>query len=54
MRSNARKAGNILKPYIPSRSQSYKVRSKKISWGGEGEVNTEFKGWVNFCEKREG
>ena len=53
-RSNIRKAGAILRPYIPSRSQSHKVTSRKIGWEGEGKVKAEVKGQINFCESREG
>ena len=53
-RSNTRKAGDILKPYIPLKSHSHKVTSKKIGWEGEGKVKAEVKGRVNVCESREG
>ena len=39
---------------LHSVERSEKLHQIRLVGGGEGKVKAEFKGWVNFCESREG
>ena len=53
-RSDIRKARDILNLAFPREVRAEKLHRTRLVRGGGGEVNLEFKGWVNFCESRAG